>query len=449
MSDWAATHGVWPDRGLDQDMPGSLVDDNDKDYYNAGNLASVPINTINTMVYRILLQMITVGAFDNPVCAIPGGCNNYLYSVVATNPAHVALARTIASNSAQLLSNDKTLPLDKLPSGSTIAVIGSACDSDYNLNALTNTWNLGNYYVLGGSGRVINPNTDHIVTGISNRAKTFGYKVVSDKSNNVQTSLNLWKSATVAIVCGGTTATEGNDRANLVVDQDNFINQLLSNNNGNLPPIVVLLSTPGPVLTNWRAKANAVVNMFLAGEQTANAWADVLFGTVNPSGRLPMTFPLSEADTIMPCSGNDCPYREGLFVGYRGLINKQVAFPFGHGLSYTTFDYTWVQQPSKSGCQNGDMICMQVKISNNGTRDGSEVPQLYMDYPSSAGEPMHQLRSFTKVPLKMGESATVYFGLNQRHLSIYQGGWNVVRGQFSAHVGASSRDTRLTASFTN
>jgi beta-glucosidase len=428
-------------------MPGSNVDDNNQDYYKASNLANVNMNTINNMAYRILLQMITVGAFDSPVCNTGGGCNNYLYSVVATNSAHVALARTIASNSAQLLSNDKTLPLDKLAPGSTIAVIGSACDSDYKLNALTNTWNLGNYYVLGGSGRVINPNTDHILMGINARAKTLGYKVVSDTSNNVQSSLLLWKSATVAIVCGGTTATEGEDRANLVVDQDNFITQLLMNNNGNLPPIVVLLSTPGPVLTNWRSKANAVVNMFLAGEQTANAWADVLFGDVNPSGRLPVTFPLSEADTIMPCSGNNCPYNEGLFVGYRGLTNKQVAFPFGHGLSYTTFDYLWVQNPTKFGCQSGDMVCMFIKLTNNGSRDGSEVPQVYIDFPSGVGEPTHQLRSFTKVSLKAGEAARVYFGLTERHLSIWEGKWNVASGKFMVYIGASSRDTRLSDGF--
>jgi beta-glucosidase len=433
-------------------MPGSLVDDNNQDYYNSNNLAKVDMNTINTMVYRILLKMITVGALDNPVCNTGGGCNSYLYSAVATNSAHVTLARTIASNSAQLLMNDKNvLPLDKLPAGSTIALLGSVCDSDYNLNALTSTWNLGNYYVLGGSGRVINPKTDHIVTGITARAQSLGYKVVSDKSNNVQSSLNLWKTATVAIVCGATTATEGDDRANLLVDQANFITQLLSynNNNGNLPPVVVILQTPGPVLTNWRLKANAIVNMFLAGEQTANAWADVLFGVVNPSGRLPVTFPMNEDDTIPPCTGNTCPYQEGLNVGYRGMNNKGVAFPFGHGLSYTSFDYSWVQRPTNTGCKSGDVMCMTVSISNNGSRAGAEVPQVYLDFPSSAGEPQHQLKGFTKVgPLSPGGSMNVYFGLTSRLVSIWSGQWSEVRGQFMVYVGASSRDTRLTASVT-
>jgi beta-glucosidase len=188
---------------------------------------------------------------------------------------------------------------------------------------MTNTWNLGNYYIVGGSGRVINPNTDPIVKSLTARATKSGYKLVSDKSNNVQSSLQLWASSTVAIVCGATTSTEGNDRATLLVDQDNFITQLLaSKQSKNLPPVVVILSTPGPVLTNWRSNANAIVNMFLAGEQTANAWSDVLFGDVNPSGRLPNTFPDSEDDTIQPCTGSDCPYTEGLFVGYRGLANK-------------------------------------------------------------------------------------------------------------------------------
>jgi len=328
--------------------------------------------------------------------------------------------------------------------------LGSACDSDYNLNALTATWNLGNYYVLGGSGRVINPKTDHILAGVTARGQSLGYKVVSDTSNNVQSSLRLWQSSNVAIVCGATTATEGNDRLNLVVDQENFISQLLGNNNGNLPPIVVILNTPGTVLTSWRSKANAIVNMFLAGEQTAQAWADVLFGDVNPSGKLPITYPLSEADTISPCPGNDCPYHEGLFVGYRGLANRPVAFPFGHGLSYTTFSYTWVQQPSNSGCKSGDIICMQVSINNNGTRDGSEVPQLYLDFLRIGDEPTGQLRGFSKVSLKAGASATVYFGLTSRQLSIWEAGeWTEIKGQFKVNVGSSSRDYRLTATFTN
>jgi beta-glucosidase len=301
---------------------------------------------------------------------------------------------------------------------------------------------------VGGSGRVINPNTDHIVTGITSRASKLGYKVVSDTSNNVQSSVKLWSSAHIAIICGATTSTESLDRNSLLVDNDNFISQVLSSKNSNMPPIVVILQTPGPVLTNWREKANAVVNMFLAGEQTANAWADVLFGDVNPSGRLPVTLPLSEADTIRPCTGATCSYSEGLFVGYRGLVNKPVAFPFGHGLSYTTFNYNWQQQPSNSGCKNNDMICMSVTLQNNGTLDGSDVPQLYLDYPNSSGEPTNQLRGFQKVHLTKGTSSSVYFGLDNRHLSIWSGQWTVVKGQYTAYVGRSSRDIRLKATFT-
>src|SRR5690606_29388018 len=104
--------------------------------------------------------------------------------------------------------------------------------------------------------------------------------------------------------------------------------------------------------------------MFLAGQETGNAWADVLFGDVNPSGRLPVTFPVSEADTIEPCPGTTCDYTEGLFVGYRGMFGKDVAFPFGHGLSYTTFQYTWITPPGSNGCASGFVACMQLNIKN-------------------------------------------------------------------------------------
>jgi len=221
----------------------------------------------------------------------------------------------------QLLSNSGILPFTTFPPGSTIGVVGSACNSDYNLGGLEGAWNLGNYYVLGGSGRVINPKTSTILQGIQARAQSLGYKVIFDGSNDVQKSLNLLQASTVGIICGGTTSTEGNDRHNLLVDQDAFISRVLALKSPT-NHVVVALSTPGPVLTNWRANASAIINMFLAGQETGGAWADILFGDVNPSGRLPVTFPEMESDTILPCPGNECPYSEGLFVGYRGLSKK-------------------------------------------------------------------------------------------------------------------------------
>jgi len=196
--------------------------------------------------------------------------------------------------------------------------------------------------------------------------------------------------------------------------------------------------------------ASAVVNMFLAGQETGNAWADVLFGSVNPSGRLPVTFPVSSSDTIEPCPGTNCAYTEGLFVGYRGMSQKNVAFPFGHGLSYTTFAYSWISPPSTTGCASGNVVCMEFNVTNTGKRAGAEVAQIYLDFPSGAGEPPVQLRGFQKVFVSAGASSSVNFGLSNRDLSIWDvksKGWKVFSGNFVAHVGASSRDLRLQGTF--
>eukprot|EP01123_Difflugia_compressa_P000523 TRINITY_DN10603_c0_g1_i1.p1 TRINITY_DN10603_c0_g1~~TRINITY_DN10603_c0_g1_i1.p1 ORF type:complete len:683 (+),score=146.01 TRINITY_DN10603_c0_g1_i1:89-2050(+) len=450
MSDWAATHGLWCDKGLDQDMPGSLVDDDHFDYYNASNLATVDKAIINKMVYRILLQFIKVGAFDSPVCETGGGCDTQMYAINATNDEHRTLARTLVANGIQLLANDGVLPLDTLPDNSTIAVIGSACNPEYLLDNMTATWNLGNYYLVGGSGRVINHvETVSLLTGVTRRAQRTTYTVVYDTSDNVSSSLKLMQSATVAIVCGATGAAESKDRSNLLLDQDTFISELLSQKPTNVL-VVVALQTPGPVLTNWRNSANAILNMFLSGEATGSAWADVLFGDVNPSGRLPITFPASVADTISPCSNVNCPYTEGLFVGYRGLLDKPVAYPFGHGLSYTNFTYTWSTQPATTGCGSDVLVCMDVKITNSGQRDGADILQLYVKYPDSANEPPRQLKAFKKVFLSVGESKTVKFELNMKSLSVWNvvtHAWKLVKGKWTVFVGASSRDVRLTGTF--
>jgi len=393
--------------------------------------------------------MIIVGAFDAPVCNTgDGGCDHYLYEVVATNPDHAKLSRTIASNSAQLLSNSGILPLDTLPPGSTIAVVGSACNSDYNLGGLEGAWNLGNYYVLGGSGRVINPKTTPILAGIQSRAQALGYKVVYDGSNDVGNSIRLLQGSNVGIICGATTSTEGNDRNSLYVDQDSFISRILSMKP---VPVVVALQTPGTVLINWRGNASAIINMFLAGQETGGAWADVLFGDVNPSGRLPITIPISESDTIPPCTGGSCDYHEGLFVGYRGLHGKPVAFPFGHGLSYTSFDYVWISPPTTLNCDSGSVACLSFNVTNTGKRAGSEITQVYLDFPAGAGEPPAQLRGFQKITLEPGSQTTVKVGLTARQVSIWNIAgkkWDMVHGEFVAYVGASSRDLRIKGAFT-
>ena len=201
-----------------------------------------------------------------------------------------------------------------------------------------------------------------------------------------------------------------------------------------------------------------MVTIFLAGQETGNAWADVLMGSVNPSGKLPVTFPLRDGDLVAPCEGrhsNHCVYEEGLNVSWRGMIGKEVGFPFGHGLSYTSFGYSWVQQPHMLAAGAN----MSIEVVNTGSTAGAEVAQLYLRFPASTGEPDYVLRGFAKTSvLQPAARQQLVFELSRRDLSVYEEGSaepgvNVLPGwrylgdgaRFGIAVGSHSRDVRLEA----
>jgi len=157
-----------------------------------------------------------------------------------------------------------------------------------------------------------------------------------------------------------------------------------------------------------------------------------------------------ESDVLAPCPGQSCDYSEGLFVGYRGLTSRAVAYPFGHGLSYTKFDYSWVDYPDRQCNDTDHVICFSFKLSNVGNRQGAEVAQVYVAFPSSAQEPPTQLRAFKKVEVDAGAGAQVSIGLTERDLSIWDvssKSWQVKTGLFSVLIGSSSRDIRLRGQF--
>eukprot|EP00968_Pinguiococcus_pyrenoidosus_P024583 scaffold4850_cov213-Pinguiococcus_pyrenoidosus.AAC.17 len=261
-------------------------------------------------------------------------------------------------------------------------------------------------------------------------------------------------------------------------------------------PLVVAVSSPGPILTDWRADVDAILTVFLAGEQTGNAFADLLFGRPHacedalagiktssssfacaglqsPSGKLPVTFFDRMEQTIEPCMDDSeaCVYAEGLNIGgrcpgcvvrtprgtrksarsadagYKGLHDQVVAFPFGHGLSYTTFEYRFAD--ADASCDEG-ITCFAVEITNAGKVAGAEVAQLYLTYPV-LDEPQNQLRAFAKTKvLGPGEGEVLQLPLTERDLSIFNvqtQAWEVTPGHFEVAIGASSRDARLKTSF--
>jgi beta-glucosidase len=238
------------------------------------------------------------------------------------------------------------------------------------------------------------------------------------------------------------------------------------------PHTVVVLETGGPVLMPWLDKVAAVLESWYPGIRGSQAIANLLFGDVNPSGRLPLTFPRSEADlprpvhTGPPTPDNDHPvpklvgapgmigmamgigpffdvhYDEGLKVGYKwyDAEKKPVLFPFGFGLSYTTYAY------SDLTVKPGDSTVVSFSVKNTGQRAGTEVAQIYASLPDSAGEPPKRLVGWTRIELAPGESKQVSVPVSRERLTVYDeasDSWKLVPGSYVLRVGSSSQDLPL------
>ena len=253
------------------------------------------------------------------------------------------------------------------------------------------------------------------------------------------------RAADVAVVFVNDTTGEGADRTGLGLpgDQDRLISAVAAAN----PHTVVVLNTGGPVLMPWLRQVAGVIEAWYPGQEDGNAIAALLFGDVNPSGRLPMTFPASQrqgpASDPADLSPVTEPYSEGLLVGYRWFDAKHQdpLFPFGYGLSYTSFGYDRLKAtagPDRSAT-------VSVRVTDTGRRSGAEVVQLYLGFPRAAGEPPRQLKGFQKVFLHPGESRQVTFRLGPDDLATWSdalGRWVVVPGRYTVMVGSSSRDIR-------
>lgn len=252
------------------------------------------------------------------------------------------------------------------------------------------------------------------------------------------------KKADTAVVFVANKDTEAIDRTNLALPgyQDELVEAVAAAN----PRTVVVLNTGGPVLMPWLDKVAGVVQAWYPGEEDGNAAADVLLGDTDPSGRLPITFPKSLADTPAstpaqyPGVNGVATYSEGLRVGYRHYDSENIAplFPFGYGLSYTTFSYSNLAVHGENG-----HVTVGADITNTGHRTGTEVPQLYIGAPD---EPPAQLQGFTKIQLRPGETRQVTFTLTPRSFASWDTGahaWKVAGGDYHIMVGAGSRDIRL------
>jgi len=423
--------------GLDQEIPGA-GHMNEKNIQAAVANGNLTMETVNDSVLRILTPMFAMGVMDAAVGTLDWSKQN------SNTPTQASCdsARRLAAASTVLLKNEGgLLPLAK--TGKKIAVIGLASD---------NTVVHG-----GGSGSVVPSFISTPLAGITAAVNGQGVTYNAGK-DDVAAAAAAAKAADVAIVFVATLSHEGGDRASLSLDDGgptNNQNALVAAIAAAQPNTIVVVTTPGAILMPWSKSVKAIVTNFLPGQQAGNAIADVIFGAVNPSAKLPLTMPNKENEigftpeqwpglpAKKPLNAN---YTEELLVGYRYYDEKKITFdtgfPFGHGLSYTTFAYSGL---------TASKTAVSCKITNTGKVTGAEVPQLYLAYPASAAEPPKVLRGFSKVSLAAGASATVTFPLKAADMSIWDvttHGWKYVTGTYGVVVGSSSRDIRLNGTFT-
>jgi len=255
--------------------------------------------------------------------------------------------------------------------------------------------------------------------------------------------------ADTAVVFASDLTSEGSDRASLALpgDQDRLITAVAKANKH----VVVVLNTSSAVLMPWLDKVDGVLEVWYPGQQYGTALAHVLFGDVNPSGKLPLTFPATDSQgpagqgtEQYPGDGTSVRYDEGVLVGYRwyDATGQKPLFPFGYGLSYTSFKFSHLTVHAH---EYGATVT--AKITNTGDRSGAEVAQLYVDPPEAAGQGEQVLKAFRKVNLEPGASTTVTFTLTADDLNAWSTStstWTTFPGHYKFRVSSSSADRPLT-----
>ncbi|HZL43809.1 MAG TPA: glycoside hydrolase family 3 C-terminal domain-containing protein [Verrucomicrobiae bacterium] len=440
MSDWTSTYdGVaCANGGLDLEMPSARM-------MNSTNLlpalqdGRVKQSVIDDKVRRILRTIIAAGFLDRP----------QLRSDISRDDAENDRVALEGAREGIVLLKNKTraLPIDR-HSIKTIAVVGPNADPAV--------------YCGGGSAFTRVFKSVSILEGVRQLA---GESVKVLYSTNADDAVELARQADAAIVCVGfnqrptglendrrarLTESEGRDRPfELPAGQTNLIRAVSAAN----PRTIVVINAGGAVdMTTWLEGAKSVLQAWYSGQESGRAVAEILFGDVNPSGKLPATFEKRWEDN--PTSpyyhlreNHKSPYTEGIFVGYRGYDEKNIdpQFCFGHGLSYTEFQY------GKAAVSPGRITAdaranVSVEVRNTGKRAGAEIVQLYI-HPvrSSVPQPPKQLRGFQRVSLKPGEKKTVTIPLTADQISFYDVKTHqfvVEPGEFEIMVGSSSRDIR-------
>ncbi len=479
---WAVHGASYALAGTDQNMPG-----NDGYFSTRALAATVGSGHTRAMARRVVRGMLASGAWGaRPVCVAGCDCARALYETTATTAAHQSLARHVAAASVVLLKNEgPVLPIrgagcdrdaPSAAGGTCVAsrrvvIVGSACFAPpLSAETAARDWTASDYFTVGGSGRVIAARAGPVGDALRTALTAAGADVTTAADDDASAALESMRGAAVAIACGGATGGEASDRPSLRLDQHDFLIDLGeisaaaradsagATRAAAVAPLVVIAFAPGSVDASWADHATAAALMCPGGEASAAAWVDVLTGHVTPSAKLPVTLHSPATPETHPCTGRRCEYVEGVHVGWRALHDAPVAYPFGHGLSYTTCTYAWSQRPTPTrrlpsgpirpadADADAAVANMSVVITNAGSTRGAEVVQLYLRFPPAAAQPPIVLRGFAKTPLLApGAVHVARFELSARGVSTWAGGWRPVGGTFGAVVGGSSRDARLSA----
>ncbi len=369
-----------------------------------------------------------------------GAKDNYEYN----DADDQELARRIAANSMVLLKNDGILPLD---TSKSIAVIGALAKTPR--------------YQGAGSSHIVPTQLENAFEELEKlgvkASYAQGYELTNKKAGRntalISEAAELAKKADIAVVFVGLTdeyEAEGYDRThmNLPEAHDKLVEAVAAANANT----VVVLAGGSPVEIPWNDSVKAVLNSYLGGQAGGGAVADILTGKVNPSGKLPETYPVKYDDTPaknnFPGNPASVEHRESIYIGYRYYekAGVPVRYPFGHGLSYTTFEYSDLKL-DKTEMDESEKLAVSFKIKNTGAAAGYEIAQLYVaDKESTVFRPVKELKGFKKVWLESGEEKEITIELGSRAFAFWnvnEDGWTVESGDFDIIIGASSADIRL------
>jgi beta-glucosidase len=458
MSDWGAVHNTLEaaKAGLDQESgnpykPADVVIDRNFGMYGpklkeAVEKGEVPQAQLDSMVQHILRTMFARGVIDHPPQVQP-----------ADLAYDATVAQRAAEQSAVLLKNaNRILPLRNTLH--SIAVIGSHADVGV---------------LAGGGSSLVYPPGGNAVPSTAKRApfwdpsspmrsiegKVAHFAVNYNEGTDSTSAARLAASSQVAIVFVNQWMGEGHDVPNLSLpdNQDELIAQVAAANHRT----IVVLETGGPVLMPWADQVEGILEVWYPGIRGGESIANLLFGDVNPEGRLPVTFPRTEADLPHPDLPRppsapqgaapdvlypefDVQYNEGLKVGYKwyDAEHKDPLFPFGFGLSFASFQYSNLEISAEKE------VVVSFDVANTGLRSGGEVAQVYLGLPKRAGEPPKRLVGWEKVHLDAGRVGHVQLTIDPRMLAIFDvkaNDWHVLPGEYQFLVGSSSQDLALTA----